>query len=175
MTPPFSIPVLTTERLILRPLGQQDLAPLTEFYASNRSQFVGGPASAEQVWRMLAAEIGHWALRGYGRWGVDITGTGETCGMVGLWNPEGWPEPEVGWDLYNGFEGKGYATEAARAVRDHAYGTLGWRTLISLINPANAGSQGVARRLGAAYEGGFQHARFGLVEVWRHPSAEGAA
>jgi len=168
-------PVLTTERLTLRPLGPPDLAPLTEFYASDRAQFVGGPASAEQVWRMLAAEIGHWALRGYGRWGVDITETGETCGMVGLWNPEGWPEPEIGWDLYNGFEGHGYATEAGRAAREHAYGVLGWTTAISLVNPVNTGSQGVARRLGAVHEGAFRHERFGLVEVWRHPCAEGAA
>lgn len=171
----MNAPTLATERLTLRQLGQKDLAPMTAFYASPRSQFVGGPASAEQVWRMLAAEIGHWALRGYGRWGVDITETGETCGMVGLWNPEGWPEPEIGWDLYNGFEGRGYATEAGRAVREYAYATLGWSTAISLVNPANTGSQGVARRLRAVHEGAFTHERFGLVEIWRHPAAEDAA
>jgi len=174
MSASVGIPVLTTERLTLRPLGERDLGPLSEFYASPRARFVGGPATPEQVWRMLAAEIGHWALRGYGRWGVDITATGETCGMVGLWNPLGWPEPEIGWDLYNGYEGQGYATEAGRAARDYAYATLGWTTAISLVNPANDASKGVARRLGAVHEGAFTHERFGLLEVWRHPAARDA-
>lgn len=166
-----AIPVLETERLILRAPGPQDLPALYAFYGSERSRFVGGPCSREQAWRSLAMEIGHWSLRGYGRWTVEEKATGAVAGMVGVFNPEGWPEPEIGWDLYNGFEGRGYATEAGRAARAHAYGALGLSTVISLTRLTNTQSAAVAQRLGATLEGTFQHERHGMMNVWRHPSA----
>ena len=163
------VPVIETERLHLRALGPADFDALCAFYASDRSRFVGGPMDAEGTWRTLACEIGHWTLCGYGRFGVEEKATGAFCGLVGAWNPHGWPEPEIGWDLMNGFEGKGYATEAGRAVRDYVYGTLGWTTTVSLIALGNDGSRGVARRLGASMERHYTHPRFGEMEIWRHP------
>ena len=156
-------------RLTLRAPKPGDFPDYAAFYASDRSKFVGGPATAEQSWRMLAGELGHWPLRGYGRWAVEETASGKLAGIIGLWNPEGWPEPEIGWDLMNGFEGKGYATEAALAAREYAYGTLGWTTTISLVSPSNDGSRHVARRMGATYDGMFEHERHGTLEIWRHP------
>ncbi len=172
MTTSFSIPTLTSERLTLRAPGARDVDALAAFYASDRSKFVGGPMTREQSWRQLATEIGHWALCGYGRWMVDVTETGDTAGMVGLWNPEGWPEPEIGWDLMNGFEGRGYATEAAATARAYAYDVLGWSTAISLVAPENTGSAQVATRLGAHHDSDYQHPRFGLLHVYRHPGPD---
>lgn len=165
-------PTLQTDRLTLRPLGEKDLPYVTAFFASDRAHFVGGSVPADQAWRSLAAEIGHWSLRGYGRWGVEERATGTPVGLVGLWNPAGWPEPEIGWNLWAGQEGKGYATEAARAARRHAYDTLGWTTVISLVDPANHPSAAVARRLGATLEGTYDHVRFGHMQVWRHPGPD---
>ncbi len=54
----------------------------------------------------FSAEIGHWTLRGYGFWAVEETASGAYCGQVGLWNPEGWAEAEIGWLMMEGFEGK---------------------------------------------------------------------
>ncbi|MEP4196568.1 MAG: GNAT family N-acetyltransferase [Aliishimia sp.] len=168
-----NIPTLTTERLTLRALGAQDFAPLCEFYASDRSKFVGGPATAEATWRNLAGEIGHWALRGYGRWAVEETATGKLAGVVGPWNPDGWPEAELGWDLMNGFEGKGYATEAARAARHFAYTELNWTTAISLVAIDNDASAALALRLGCSEENErFTHERHGTMRVFRHPNPE---
>jgi len=169
-----AIPTLTTDRLTLRAPGPQDVAPMLAFYASERSRFVGGPLNADLAWRQLATEIGHWALRGYGRWIAEETATGQAVGMIGLWNPQGWPEPEIGWDLFEEFEGKGFATEAARAARAHAYGTLGWTTAISLVVPDNTASAAVAARLGAEKDGTFTHARLGALDIWRHPAPEAA-
>lgn len=171
----IQIPTISTPRLTLRPIEARDFAGFADFYASDRSKFVGGPATAEQSWRMLATELGHWALRGFGRWAVEETETGKLAGIIGPWAPEGWPEPELGWDLMNGFEGKGYATEAALAAREYAYDTLGWTTAISLVAPANAGSRNVAKRMGATFEGMFDHERHGTLEVWRHPSPDDLA
>ena len=101
---------------------------------------------------------------------VEVTETGEIVGNVGLWNPEGWPEPEIGWDLFEGAEGKGYATEAARAARAYAYDVLGWTTVISLVKPANEASARVAARMGAFLDSEFTHERWGHMQVWRHPA-----
>ncbi|RLL64731.1 GNAT family N-acetyltransferase [Paenirhodobacter hankyongi] len=171
MTILLDIPVIETERLVLRAPGTDDLPAMYDFYDSERSRFVGGPCSHEQAWRSLAMEIGHWALRGYGRWSVVEKASGEIVGMVGIFNPEGWFGPEIGWDLYTGFEGRGYATEAGRAARAYAYDTLGMSSVVSLTRLANEQSARVAQRLGAVLEGTFQHERHGMMNVWRHPSA----
>ena len=165
------IPTLQTPRLTLRAPGAQDAEALMAFYASDRARFVGGPKDRAQAWRQLGTEIGHWVMHGYGRWMVDVTETGETVGMVGLWNPEGWPEPEIGWDLFEGAEGRGYATEAAEAARAHAYDVLGWSTAISLVDPENHGSAAVARRLGAAPDGTFTMGDHEVV-IYRHPGPD---
>lgn len=164
-----AIPTLHTDRLILRAPGMQDFEPFAEFYASARAKFVGGPLDREGAWRMLAMEIGHWTLAGFGRWTVTTT-DGAPVGLVGLFAPEGWPEPEIGYDLFAGHEGKGYATEAALAARAYAYDTLAWPTAISLIKPANQGSKSVAERMGATFEEMYQHTRHGEIEIWRHPA-----
>ena len=166
MTPP----TLTTERLTLAPIAARHYEPIRDFYASDRSSFVGGPLDDDRAWRALATEAGHWALRGYGRWAVEHDGT--MVALVGAWNPVGWPEPEIGWDVMNGHEGHGYATEAARAARDWLYGTAGWTTAISLIADGNFGSEGVAKRLGAVSESRFTHGTFGPMAIWRHPAPE---
>ncbi|MCA0922130.1 GNAT family N-acetyltransferase [Pseudooceanicola nanhaiensis] len=171
----ITIPTLTTERLTLRAPALSDFDTLTAFYASDRSKFVGGPMTAELTWRQLATEIGHWQLRGFGRWIVDETASGRTIGMVGLWCPEGFPEPEVGWDLFEGSEGKGYATEAGAAARAYAYGEVGLTTLISLVKPANTPSARVCARLGAWHDSDFTHERWGALQVWRHPAPEDLA
>ncbi|MEM8752316.1 MAG: GNAT family N-acetyltransferase [Pseudomonadota bacterium] len=171
----FHIPTLATERLTLRALRLDDFEALAAFYSSERAKVVGGPQRPDQTWRSLATELGHWALRGYGRWALEETASGAFVGVSGLWEPEGFPELELGWDLMDGFEGRGYATEAGRAARAYAYGTLGATTVISLIAPGNDGSKGVARRLGAAYERDFDHVSFGRTEIWRHPGPEARA
>ncbi len=166
------IPTLETERLILRAPTEADFPALAEFYEDDRSKFVGGPMRPDQTWRMLATELGHWPLRGYGRFAVEEKSSGKFCGMVGPWNPHGWPEAEIGWDLMNGFEGKGYATEAATATLRYAYDTLGWPTAISLVADGNDGSARVAARLGATHERDFVHPMFGPMAVWRHLAPE---
>ncbi|WP_170333806.1 GNAT family N-acetyltransferase [Ruegeria arenilitoris] len=164
------IPRLETERLILRAPSEADLDADSAFFASDAAKYVGGPLRRDEVWRVIALHFGHWALRGYGYWSVDEKDTGAYVGRIGLWFPEGWPEPEVGWTLMTHATGKGYATEAALAARAHAYDVLGWETAISLIDPENHASKAVAKRLGAAFDYHYEHPKFGTTEIWRHPA-----
>jgi RimJ/RimL family protein N-acetyltransferase len=162
------IPRLETERLILRAPCEADLDAEAAFFASDAARFVGGPKRRDEVWRSIAMLLGHWMIRGYGFWGAEEKETGAYVGHVGLWFPEAWPEPEIGWTLMNGFTGKGYATEAALAARAHAYDVLGWETAVSLIDLQNTGSRKVAERLGAQHEADYQHPAYGTLQVWRH-------
>ena len=65
---------------------------------------------------------------------------------------EGAREHEIAYLLGSEWWGKGYATEAAAAIRDHARSQLGFDRLISLIDPENTASQAVALRIGMHHE-----------------------
>ena len=168
----FTIPSLETDRLILRAPSVNDLDAEAEFHSTDRAEFVGGKMPREQVFKMLATFLGHWAIRGFGFWGVDEKFSGRYVGHVGLWYPQGWPEREIGWSVMGWAEGKGFAFEAAKAAREYAYGTLNWTTAISLIATQNIRSQALAKRLGATQDGGFKHERLGDSLIFRHPSPE---
>src|SRR5688572_19559417 len=149
----LNIRVLETERLRLRGWREEDLEPFAAFVGDETTaRFVGGVGNRDDAWRRISGQLGHWALRGYGSWAVEEKSSGSWVGYSGLWNPHGWPEPELMWGLAAGAHGRGYATEAARRGRDYAYRELGWRTLVSCIAPANAPSQRVAAPLAAARE-----------------------
>jgi len=165
------IPRLETERLILRAPASSDLDAEAAFFASERSHFVGGPMTRGEAWRSIAGVLGHWCLRGFGFFAIELKDTGEYAGRAGPWYPYSWPEAEIGWSLMNGFEGLGIAHEAALATRRWAYETLGWETAVSLIAPGNERSIALAERLGATYEYDFLHEKYGHVPIYRHPSA----
>lgn len=165
------IPTLLSERLTLRAPSLSDFDAIAAFRGSDRAAFVGGPATQAQSWQYLAALIGHWHMRGYGRWIVTETGAEETAlGIVGPLFPIDWPEPEIAWSMFEAGEGKGYAFEAARLARDYAYQTLEWTTAASFVNPLNTRSVALAEKLGCRPDGSFEHGAFGTMHIWRHPS-----
>lgn len=173
MTPELAnIPELLTERLRLRAPKASDYDPFVTFRMSARAASVGGPFTKSEAYGQFGELFGHWILRGYGRWVVADKDTDEPLGVVGLWYPEGWPEPEVAWSVFEKGEGKGIAYEASLMAREFAYEKLGWETAISLIIDGNTRSFALARRLGAEFEVHFHHPILGAMQLWRHPSPE---
>jgi RimJ/RimL family protein N-acetyltransferase len=170
------VPVLETQRLILRAPHLADFEGFVAYQASARSAFTGGPLHRNLAWRSFGHIVGHWVLRGYGVFVIEDRATGRALGTSGPFFPEGWPEPEIAWTLWHpDAEGRGIAQEAARAARDFAYDRLGWTTAASLIDPDNHRSAALARRLGCVAEGLFHHAQHGPLTVWRHPAPAQAA
>ncbi|MFV0300653.1 MAG: GNAT family N-acetyltransferase [Paracoccus sp. (in: a-proteobacteria)] len=163
------IPVLTTERLILREPREADLDAMVAFEASDRTRYIGGKLEPWQTWGVLNATIGSWITRGFGWWTVEDRASGVMAGRVGVGYPLDWPEPELGWHIYDGFEGRGLAHEAALAARNCAHGQMGLGPLISLIHPENTRSRRLAERLGAVIETDDYILRGEPCLIYRHP------
>lgn len=164
-----TVPVIETARLILREPRLSDLDAFVAFGASERSRFVGGPMEPWQSWNWLLITIGHWHVRGYGWWMLEDKASGAVAGRVGLGNHLDWPEPELGWHLYEGFDGRGLAYEAAIAARDHAQNQMGLGPLVSLIDPENTASCRLAERMGAVVERQDFILRGHSCLIYRHP------
>ena len=163
-------PILETERLRMRGWSERDHGAFAALLGDEETaRFIGGVCGPEDTWRRMATQMGHWQMRGYGSWVIEEKATGDWIGYSGLWNPYGWPEPEVMWGLAPTARGRGYATEAALAARTYAYEQLGWTTAMSLIATENRPSQKVAERLGAKRERTIE-LRGAVADVWRHPA-----
>ena len=164
---------LRTKRLTLKPFSAADLGPAMELYQSPRAEFIGGPFAERDAWRLAATVIGHWQIHGFGMSTVTFAGSEEPLGIVGCWYPKGWPEREIGWAMFAEHEGKGIAFEAAQAVIDHAWNTLGWDTIVSYIDRDNARSIALAERLGAVVDPqGIPPKPDQNDAVYRHPKPE---
>jgi len=166
------VPTLETERLKMRAWRQSDFEPFAEYYADpETAAFVGGTCDRDIAWRRMAAFAGHWLLRGFGFWALEEKKSGQFVGYAGLWFPEGWPEPEVGWGLLKSAQGNGFATEASLRARQYGYSEAGFKTLISFIDLRNKASCALAERMGAKYE--RTATLFGSeAGIFRHPPPE---
>lgn len=161
-------PVLRTARLLLRAPLLSDFDAFAAFYASPRSETIGGPFDRKEAWRDFASSAGQWLLRGYGFWEITLRDSGENIGRAGIYHPDDWPEPELGWMLYgSGTEGQGLALEAAIAARDGAARHFGIRAPISSIVAENARSIRLAERMGAPADGEWQ-TPYGPMLRFRH-------
>lgn len=144
----MTVPTLGTTRLILRPMRHDDLQPYAELMASPRAAYMGGPYNELGAWRMFCQDIALWEIYGHGALMIDLKDTGTCVGQVGINHGPLFPEKELGWFLYDGFEGHGYATEAGAVLRDWAFSTLNLPTLVSYFDPENHRSMAVSARLG---------------------------
>ncbi len=147
------MPTLETERLLLRPLRDDDLDRYAAMMADPEVvRYLGSaPMERDDAWRNLALFAGHGVLRGWTNNAVVEKATGRFVGRCGLWQPEGWPGLEVGWTLAREVWGRGYATEAGSAWRDWAFANLKADELLSVVHRDNARSARVAERIGHRY------------------------
>jgi RimJ/RimL family protein N-acetyltransferase len=141
---------ISTPRLLLRELKSADAPALFEVLGDPETmRFYPQPYSREEVDEWIGRQIGRYAM-GAGLLGVVLRDSGTLIGDCGLvWQEvEGVEEPEIGYHVHREHQGRGYATEAARAVRDYAFGTLGCDHVISMIRPENLASRRVAEKNG---------------------------
>ena len=161
-------PTITTERLVLRPHRRDDFEPIAALFQTPRSRYMDGPKPVAEVWRFFTNDVGQWAILGYGAWAVTLR-DGTYVGQVGINRPLEFPEDELGWLLFDGYEGRGYASEAAAAARDFAWHTAKLPSLVSYVDPDNAPSIRLAERLGAVRDPRAATPNGDPCLVFRHP------
>jgi len=158
---------LETERLLLRrpELGDRD-AYVVMYSDPETVRFLGGTSlPPEDVPKRIERLLESWDEHGLGLFSVVRKEDAQVVGRVGyiLWDTQRWfneryeqvqgdVELEVAWTIVRAFWGHGYATEAALACRDHAFGDLGRQRIISLISAENTASLRVAEKIGESLE-----------------------
>ena len=151
----LAAPQLETERLRFR-LFRNDDFPTYEQWCARMEimRYLGGKTFDRiQAFRHMSYLIGHWHFLGYGYYAVEEKATGTLVGRCGFTNQPGWPGFELGWTIIPEYQGRGYATEAARMLLQYAFTVLDQPRVTSLIHPDNAPSRRVAEKLGQRIEG----------------------
>ncbi|MGJ8559127.1 MAG: GNAT family N-acetyltransferase [Litorimonas sp.] len=146
------IPKIHTERLILRAPCSDDYEVYQAFYRDEQaSAAYGGPLSDMLSWKKLAADLGHWSLRGFGMWSVQERESGDMIGGCGLVWPEGYPRSELTWWIIPTARRKGYAREASEAVIRFAYKDLKWNMVETHMNDDNIAAKKLVTKLGGIF------------------------
>ncbi len=153
----LNIPTLSADRFTLRAFRESDVPALTKLHSDPdvvRYIRPGGvpETNPRLAWEYMAINMGHWALKGYGKWALADIKTDELIGRVGYYNaPYDWPGLELGWTISKSVWGKGYAVESARLALDWGFDNLDTNEIISAIHPDNTRSVRVAERLGERF------------------------
>jgi len=150
--------LIETDRLLLRKPRPEDAAALVEAISDPEvMRYIGDGSTGDlaSAERTIEKWLARWDESGVGQFVVERREDGRFVGRAGflVWDPASWEpapegETEIGWTIVRPAWGRGYATEAALALRD-------WtdrRRLISLIQHGNERSVRVAEKLGERYE-----------------------
>lgn len=146
--------MIETKRLILRLMYESDFDDMLRVLTdpSVMKSFSLGSFSREEMRNWMERNLNHQDRYGYGLYSVILKSNQELMGDCGLEHAEfeGQLCVEIGYDLLSKYWNQGYATEAARAVRDHAIEKLNiaQKLLCCFIRRPNRASQRVAEKIG---------------------------
>ncbi|MBT2382964.1 GNAT family N-acetyltransferase [Streptomyces sp. ISL-11] len=159
---------IRTPRLILRRWHDDDLVPLADIHADPQVMHWigdGSPRDLEQTAEDIERWEEDWDEEGFGVFAVELLGSGELAGAVGLSVPEYLPEVlpavEISWRLGHQFWGQGYASEAAHATLEFALQDRGLDRVISVDRLGNDASENIVRKLGMTPERETVHPVYG--------------
>ena len=148
--------VLETERLSLRQLTNDDSLFILELL--NEPSFIQniGDRNVRTIEDarayILNGPVTSYEKNGFGLCLVVLKETNESIGMCGLIQRDGLEDVDIGYALLPKFWSKGYAIEAARAVKEYAKDVIGLKRLVAIVDPANEGSIRVLEKIGLQYE-----------------------
>lgn len=152
----YSVPVIETDRTILRCHKPEDLADCAAMWGDLEvSRYIASkPLSRSEVWARLLRSIAHWQVMKYGLWVVESKESHEFLGQVGFFEhrrdviPPHEGIPEAGWVFKLEAHGKGLATETMQAALGWADHNIDCDSTICLFDPDHKGSWRVAEKLG---------------------------
>jgi ribosomal-protein-alanine N-acetyltransferase len=152
---PITNKVLQTERMALCQMEMDDVDDLMGIFSDPVAmRYYPNTKSRQEAEEWVRRAQESYRDHGFGLWVAVLADSGAFVGQCGLTvqEVEGKNEVEIGYLFLRKFWGRGLATEAASAVRDHGFHTLGYAPLISLIDPGNLASRRVAEKVGLTLE-----------------------
>lgn len=147
--------ILETERLFLREMTMGDFDALYAVLSDPEiMQHYPYSFDEERVRSWIERNMKRYTDDGFGLWAVCLKDTGEMIGDCGLTlqNIDGQMLPEIGYHIRRDQQRKGYAKEAAMAVRDWAFGNTEYPALYSYCKYTNVGSFKTAESIGMNFE-----------------------
>jgi len=149
--------LIETDRLTLRLMNEEDIENMLRIFTDRNVMKSFGLesdliSSREQMKKWVDRNLDHQKKYGYGLFSVILKSTQELIGDCGLEHTEFEEKPcvEIGYDFLSKYWNQGYATEAAKAVKDYAVGrrNIDPKHLCSFIRKTNKASQRVSEKIG---------------------------
>jgi len=151
----IAMAILETSRLTLRPFREKDVDPLSALMANQDfMRFSLGVYTREQTIGFLEKLLALQNANKPSLFAAVLRSNEMLFGYCGFYHQhiDGVDEIEIGYRMHPDYWNKGLATEAAGAVRDHAFRDLKLPRVISLIHPENIPSRRVAEKIGMSLE-----------------------
>ncbi len=150
------LPLITTERLILRQLTEADAPFILDLMNDpDWHRYIGdrGVRTIAQATEYIrTGPMAMYAQHGFGLYLCALRSTSEPIGMCGLLKRDYLDEVDIGFALMPQYRGQGLAREAAAGVLQHATGPLGIRRIAAITSPANHRSIHLLEQLGLHFE-----------------------
>jgi len=152
----YNYNMLESKDLILREMTEADTDDLLIMFSDPKvmASFDDIIFDRAMMKKWVRRNLDHVAKYGYGLFSIIHKADNVLVGDCGLERMEvdGCPEVEIGYDLRSDYWNRGYATQAAAAVRDFAFEQLRLPRVIGLVRPGNIASQRVAEKIGMTVE-----------------------
>lgn len=164
----MEIPVVTTERLLLRPFVYADIERLHLILSNeNVIRFLPNPIPPTygRVTLIVERILKDWEQHGYGLWAVEETKAPGLIGWCGLQYLSDTDETEVAYLLDEPAWGKGFATEGAKASLQYGFGQLALKRIIAIVHLDNDASRHVIEKLGMRF---VDQTRYFGIDCYRY-------
>jgi len=152
--------ILETKRLILQKVSLEDASIILALL--NEPSFIRnigdrGVRTFEDASEYISNRlIASYKKFGFGMYLVVLKDTGSAVGICGLVKRDGLDDVDIGYAFFPQYWAKGYASEAAQAVKEYARNTIGLDRLVAITDPANQGSIRVLEKIGLKFEKGVK-------------------
>ena len=151
--------VLDTDRLILREYVTEDFDALFEIVSDAETmQHYPAPFDSDKTRNWIYRNLDNYKKYGFGLWAVCLQSTGEMIGDCGLTMQiiKAEIKPEIGYHIRKDMQRRGYASEAAIAVRDWAFENTPFNILYSYMKHTNEASVKTAASYGCRQVGEYE-------------------
>ena len=153
---PATMPVLETERLRLRQLGESDAPFILELVNDEAwLRYIGdrGVRNTDDARNyILKGPVDSYAKHGFGLWLVELKAGAVPVGICGLLRRDTLPDVDIGFAFLPAYRGQGYALEAGRATLAYGRDKLDLKRIVAVTMPANEGSIRTLVKLGLRFE-----------------------